>query len=87
MSPCSDELCSLKSRGDHQRLFHSPPNSLLRPSERQSDRFFYLQNDIYIDALRRSMPNLCTPITSLDCSWDPRRAGVNYMSAVQKMFP
>ena len=73
-------------RGNHQRLFHSLPNSLLRPPERQSDQTFYIENDIYIDALRRSMPNLCTPITAINCGWNPLKAGVEYMSAVQKMF-
>ena len=73
-------------RGDHQKLYHPLPNSLLRPSERQSDQAFYLQNDTYIDGLRQSMPELCAPITAINCSWNPLRAGVNYMNAVQRMF-
>lgn len=73
-------------RGDHQKLYHPLPNSLLRPSERQSDQTFYLQNDTYIDGLRHSMPEICAPITAINCNWNPLKAGVNYMNAVQRMF-
>lgn len=72
-------------RGDHGKFFRALPKSLLRPNEQQSDQAFYLQNDNYIDRLCGSLPDLCAPITLIQCHWNPLRARVNYMNAV-RMF-
>jgi hypothetical protein len=73
-------------RGDHDRIFHELPHSLLRPAERESDQAFYLQNSTYIDKLCQKMPDLCGPISAIQCSWNPLAARLAYQSAVSRMF-
>jgi hypothetical protein len=73
-------------RGDHQRMFHTLRKSLLQPAETQSAQSFYLENSTYIDSISRVMPDLCTPLSRISCSWNPLKAGIAYMNAVQQMF-
>lgn len=74
-------------RGDHAKLFHKLRNSYLRPTEQMSDQTFYIEYGPDIDRLCNNMPDLCGPISQIQCHFNPLRARVNLMnSPLQRAF-
>ena len=65
-------------RGSHSPVWQGLPWDSLN-NRTQTDLTFYLLYGNILDDISKAMPDLCLPIVSIPCQWNPIHAGAEYV--------